>query len=149
MSETEHRGPTRRRLLQTGAVAGAAAAAGAVVGAHDAVASPGGHGESPTGDLVLTHGEIHTMDAHNSVVETVAIRQGEIVYVGNNEGSALRQFKDKPRVVNLRGATAVPGIIDCHNHIVLMGNQPGITRRWKTRTRSPTSRRPSAAGRRM
>jgi predicted amidohydrolase YtcJ len=122
MSESEHRGTSRRRLLQTGA---AAAAAGAVFGGSKAVASPGGHGESPAGDLILSGGEIHTQDAHNSVVDVVAIRQGEIVYVGHSEGSAQRQFKDKPRSINLRGRTAVPGIIDCHNHIVLMGNRPG------------------------
>jgi hypothetical protein len=28
-------------------------------------------------------------------------------------------------VINLRGRTVVPGIIDNHNHIVLMGNRPG------------------------
>ena len=30
------------------------------------------------------------------------------------------------RVVDLRGRTVVPGIIDNHNHIVLMGNRPGL-----------------------
>src|SRR5690606_6186529 len=29
------------------------------------------------------------------------------------------------RVINLRGRVVVPGIIDNHNHIVLMGNRPG------------------------
>jgi hypothetical protein len=29
------------------------------------------------------------------------------------------------RVIDLRGRTVVPGIIDNHNHIVLMGNRPG------------------------
>jgi predicted amidohydrolase YtcJ len=28
-------------------------------------------------------------------------------------------------VIDLKGRTAVPGIIDNHNHIVLMGNRPG------------------------
>jgi len=125
MSEPEQHGTTRRRILQTGVVAGAAAAAGAFTGIRGAVAAPGGSGESPTGDLLLTQGEIHTMDANNSVVSVVAIRDGQFVYVGDNEGHARQQFKDQPKAVKLGGATVVPGIIDCHNHIVLMGNRPG------------------------
>src|SRR6266480_6053893 len=30
------------------------------------------------------------------------------------------------KVIDLRGRTVVPGIIDNHNHIVLMGNRPGF-----------------------
>jgi hypothetical protein len=126
MSETEHRGPTRRRLLHTGAVAGAAAAAGAITGIPGMAAASDGHGgEPPAGNLLLTNGEIHTMDAHDHVVDVVAIRDGEIVYTGSSEGAARKQFKDQPHSINLRGRTAVPGIIDCHNHVVLMGNRPG------------------------
>ena len=32
----------------------------------------------------------------------------------------------KTRSINLKGRTVVPGIIDNHNHIVLMGNRPGL-----------------------
>ena len=32
---------------------------------------------------------------------------------------------DGIRIIDLRGRTVVPGIIDNHNHIVLMGNRPG------------------------
>ena len=28
-------------------------------------------------------------------------------------------------MIDLRGATVIPGIIDAHNHIVLVGNRPG------------------------
>ncbi len=125
MSEQEQRGPTRRGLLRSSAAAGAAAAAGAIVGVPGGAAASGHGGGSPAGDLILTNGEIHTMDAHNSVISVLAIRDGEIVYTGHNAGAARRQFKDQPKTINLRGHTAVPGIIDCHNHIVLMGNRPG------------------------
>lgn len=127
MSESQRRGPTRRDILRSGAIAGAAAAAGALVSPDLAEASAGGHGggSSPTGDLILTNGKIHTMDSRNRVVSVVGIRDGEVVYTGDRESAARKEFADSPRTINLRGRTAVPGIIDCHNHIVLMGNRPG------------------------
>ncbi len=84
-----------------------------------------GDGTSPAGNLILTNGEIHTMDRRDSVVEVVAIRDGEVVYTGDRESAARKEFADKPRTLDLRGKTAMPGIIDNHNHIVLMGNRPG------------------------
>jgi predicted amidohydrolase YtcJ len=126
MNEPDHQNPTRRTVLRTGAVAGAGAAAGAFVSGPAAEAHPPhGHHTSPAGDLILFNGKIHTMDARGSVASVVAVRGGEIVYVGGSLGAARKQFADQPRAVNLRGHTAVPGIIDCHNHIVLMGNRPG------------------------
>src|SRR5215218_8732384 len=32
---------------------------------------------------------------------------------------------DKARVIDVGGRTVIPGIIDAHNHIVLVGNRPG------------------------
>ena len=44
--------------------------------------------------------------------------------VGNSFAAALRQFATQPQVIDLKGRMAVPGLIDCHNHFVLMGNRP-------------------------
>jgi predicted amidohydrolase YtcJ len=55
----------------------------------------------------------------------LAIRDGRVAYAGNSLNSALRTLPERPRVIDLRGHTAIPGIIDNHNHIVLMGNRPG------------------------
>jgi Predicted metal-dependent hydrolase with the TIM-barrel fold len=110
---------TRRGLLQAGAAVGAAAAAGVV-----ASGSTAAHGANPPGQgsgerLVLRKGRIHTMDGRGTVVDSVAIENGRFVEVGRNvppKGG---------RVIDLGGRTVVPGIIDNHNHIVLMGNRPG------------------------
>jgi hypothetical protein len=137
---------SRRGLLRTGAVAGAAAAAaaGSVAAAGSAAAAPAGatgvsaggssRRTSPAGDLILYNGRIHTMDGHGghsaastggTVASVIAIRDGVIAYVGNSRGAAGDQFTDRPRSIDLRGQVAVPGLIDCHNHFVLMGNRPG------------------------
>src|SRR5262249_37159747 len=44
---------------------------------------------------------------------------GRFVAVGDNVP------RNNVRVVNLMGKTVIPGIIDAHNHIVLVGNRPG------------------------
>jgi hypothetical protein len=125
----DRQGTSRRNILRTGATAGAAAAVGAFVGADPAAASSGsgGHGKdgSFTADLVLHNGRIHTMDSHNRTASVVAISDGKIVYVGDDVSKAKHSFEDAPRMIDLRGHVAIPGIIDCHNHIVLMGNRPG------------------------
>ncbi|MBX6722810.1 MAG: amidohydrolase family protein [Dactylosporangium sp.] len=68
---------------------------------------------------MLRKGRIHTMDGRGTVVDSVAIENGRFVEVGRNV--PVRGG----RVIDLRGRTVVPGIIDNHNHIVLMGNRPG------------------------
>src|SRR5207247_7336619 len=72
-----------------------------------------------TTDIAFTNGRIHTMDANNRVVSQVLIRNGRFAGVGD----ALAT--QGVRVVNLMGKTVIPGIIDAHNHIVLVGNRPG------------------------
>jgi len=72
-------------------------------------------------DLAFVNGRIHTMDPANRVVSQVLIRNGRFAAAGDNvvpRGSSLK-------AVDLRGRTVIPGIIDAHNHIVLVGNRPG------------------------
>src|SRR5579885_1534817 len=71
-------------------------------------------------DLLLVNGKIHTMDANRRVVSQALIQYGRFAAVGNNV-SAPRGT----RRVDLKGRTVIPGIIDAHNHIVLVGNRPG------------------------
>ena len=70
--------------------------------------------------LALVNGRIHTMDAQRSVVQEVLIENGRFVQVGRHVDRGPRV-----KVIDLRGATVIPGIIDAHNHIVLVGNRPG------------------------
>src|SRR5262245_21342386 len=76
------------------------------------------HGES----LRLVNGRIHTMDANDQIVSSVLIKNGKFAAVGHGKGN---DDGDCARTINLRGRTAVPGIIDSHNHIVLLGLRPG------------------------
>jgi predicted amidohydrolase YtcJ len=73
-------------------------------------------------DLRLTNGKIATMDARGSTVSEVTIQNGKFTAVGPRSGQRLSPCT---REINLRGRTVVPGLIDNHNHIVLLGIRPG------------------------
>jgi predicted amidohydrolase YtcJ len=77
------------------------------------------------GDLVLHNGQLHTMDEHGTIASVLAIKDGLIVYIGDSKPVALANFASAPKTVDLKGRMAIPGLIDCHNHMVLFGNRPG------------------------
>src|SRR2546422_2842420 len=71
-------------------------------------------------DLVLKGATILTMDAKDSVAQTVAVKHGHIVGVGTDadvEGLIGRGT----HVLDCRGKTIVPGFIDSHTHNTLVG----------------------------
>src|SRR5262249_36512931 len=70
--------------------------------------------------LRLKTGRSLTMDASNPVVEAVRTENGRIIATGRNLDESGRV-----KVIDLRGKTVIPGIIDAHSHIVLVGNRPG------------------------
>ena len=113
-------GFTRRKFMQSAAASAAAAAGGTMLGGT-AQAKNNPH---PDPDVVLLNGRIHTMDEKNSVASSVAIKNGRFIEVERGRGH-IRTGR-RTRVIDLRGRTVVPGIIDNHNHIVLMGNRPGF-----------------------
>ena len=76
-------------------------------------------------DLRLTNGKIMTMDERNSIASSVTIQDGRFVADG-------QKLDPCTKVINLHGRTAVPGLIDNHNHIVLLGIRPGYDTRLET-----------------
>lgn len=68
-------------------------------------------------DLVLTGGTIHTVAAAMPSATTVAIRDGEIVYVGDADG-VQRFVGPETETVDLGGRLVLPGFIDTHAHPV-------------------------------
>jgi predicted amidohydrolase YtcJ len=72
-------------------------------------------------DLNLVNGRFLTMDADDSIVSAVAVRDGRIVDMGRR-GAALGPCS---RTINLKGATVIPGLIDSHVHYIRCGLNPG------------------------
>ena len=98
-----------------------AAAAGAAVISTGQLAGCGGGGDDAAGtgpDLLLVNGDIHTLDDQNSTISSIGIRDGRFVPEGDiNRSRAL--------VIDLRGRTVVPGLIESHTHFVSLANRPG------------------------
>ena len=82
-------------------------------------------GQPPGGapDVILFNGKIATVDDRFSVVQAVAIKDGRFVATGfDREIQPLAGFRT--RMIDLRGRTVVPGLIDGHLHNA--GGGPGV-----------------------
>lgn len=71
-------------------------------------------------DAAYTNGRIYTLDASRSWAEAVAVRGGDIVYVGPDHGAAGVIGPDT-RVVDLGGRMVLPGFQDIHIHPISGG----------------------------
>ncbi len=73
-----------------------------------------------SGSLTLVNGLVVTMDARRPRAAAVAVRDGRIVAVGDR--AEIDRLDPKPReVVDLHGATVLPGFIDSHVHAFSTG----------------------------
>src|SRR3954471_4614533 len=79
-------------------------------------------------DLRLVNGKIATMDAKNTTVSEVTIQNGVFTAVGKGRG----RVGPCTKTIDLKGRTAVPGLVDNHNHILLLGLRPGHDTRLET-----------------
>ena len=69
-------------------------------------------------NIRLVNGKVVTMDAKNSIVSSVMIRDGIFDSAGGKPAPCTK-------TIDLHGRTAVPGLVDNHNHIVALGIRPG------------------------
>lgn len=94
--------------------------------------------ENPA-DLILINGRVYTFTwddpapdgtpaknaPHNDAGwqpdgEAIAVKDGRILHVGTN--AEVQTFRiDKTRVIDLHGATALPGLVDAHTHVAELG----------------------------
>jgi predicted amidohydrolase YtcJ len=67
-------------------------------------------------DTVVTNGKILTVDADFRIVQALAIKDGRIVARGTSAEIA-RDTGPNTRVIDVAGATVIPGLIDNHFHL--------------------------------
>lgn len=109
-----------------------------LAGAASLLAAACGPGAEPA-DLILTNGAVYTLSwsepardgtpaadapvtagAWRPDAEAVAMRGGEIVYVGDAAGARDHEGEGT-RVVDVDGATVLPGLVDSHTHVDNLG----------------------------
>jgi predicted amidohydrolase YtcJ len=68
-------------------------------------------------DTILVNGRILTVDAQSSTREALAIRDGRIAALGTS--AQMRKLAGpQSRVIDLKGRTVIPGLIDSHLHAI-------------------------------
>jgi len=70
---------------------------------------------APSADTVLKGGTVLTMEKQHPKAQAVAIRNGRIAFVGSNR-KARNWIGKGTRVIDLKGKTAMPGLVDGHSH---------------------------------
>jgi len=96
---------------------------------------------SAAADLILVNGRVYTLDwdepaPDGSIMpgaphdesgwhpdaEAVASKGGEIIFVGSTR-DAMKLQGEGSRVVDLAGATVIPGLVDSHTHVFELGKK--------------------------
>ena len=122
---------SRRDFLKLGGVAlgGAALACGGGGKIVELTAVPGSDLTAPAvpiltpgeyADSIFVNGNIATMNANRSTVKALAVKNGLILSIGgDDEVRALAG--ENTQVINLKGRTVTPGLIDAHCHLSACG----------------------------
>jgi predicted amidohydrolase YtcJ len=85
-----------------------------------ALPTPADAAKSPYAETIIVNGKVITMDSDDpdeiSTAEAIAIRGDTIIAVGSN--AEIRKLAaDWTEVIDARGNSVIPGLIDTHNHI--------------------------------
>jgi len=81
----------------------------------------GCHGQKkpPQAEKIFLNGNIITMDNRSSGVEAMAIVGGKILAIGTSK-EIINSYPEA-EVIDLRGETVMPGIIESHGHLLSLG----------------------------
>src|SRR6266403_3264028 len=93
--------------------------------------APAGNRFAPA-DLIFVNGNVYTANEKQPHAQAIAVKADRIVFVGSN--SEVDKFKGtQTRIIDLHGATALPGMTDAHHHLEGVGfremtlNLEGVT----------------------
>ncbi len=70
-------------------------------------------------DFIVTNAKVYTADGGFAILESFAVNKGKIVGVGTNESIAISYDTDS--ILDVKGKTILPGIIDAHCHFLEYG----------------------------
>ena len=73
-------------------------------------------------DILFINGKVITLNTNNDIVDALRIRGNKIIAVGEE----AKTTENCTQIIDLKGKTMIPGLIDSHVHFVRQGNMPGI-----------------------
>lgn len=71
-------------------------------------------------ELVIYNANVVTLDNERERAEAIVVEGGKIKYVGNNE-VALKYVGKGTKLMDVKGATVLPGFVDSHMHLTSLG----------------------------
>lgn len=71
-------------------------------------------------DLAFINAKVITVNENDDMAEAVGIKKNKIVYVGTTK-ELLELTDENTRIVDVKGRTVMPGLIDSHFHPILNG----------------------------
>jgi predicted amidohydrolase YtcJ len=80
-------------------------------------------------DLILYNGRVTTLDRSNPTATAVAIEDGKFAAVGSDV-EVLPLVGSSTRVIDLKGRSVLPGLIDNHIHLIRGGLNFNMELRW-------------------
>ncbi len=87
--------------------------------------SIGGQAPPAPADLILVDAKVVTVDPRFTIATAAAVRDGRFVAVGSNE--EIRALSGpNTRVIEARGRTVIPGLIDTHVHALEVASSEAI-----------------------
>jgi len=68
------------------------------------------------------------MDNKDKIVESIAIKNGKIVWVGSSKKILpfLPKYSHQGKLINLQGKTMLPGFYDAHSHLSFLSIQKSL-----------------------
>lgn len=78
------------------------------------------HKERNKAMAIYTNAQIYTLDKNNPTAESIVTKADRIVFVGS-ASQALKYKNEGTRVIDLKGATVIPGLVDAHAHMFSLG----------------------------
>ena len=74
-------------------------------------------------DIIIYNGMIHTIKSEDDIYKWMAIKDGKIIALGNEE-NYNHLIGDTTELIDLDKRTVIPGMYDCHVHLVQTGLIP-------------------------
>ncbi len=84
-------------------------------GLKNYLASAAGLVSTTEPDLILHHGKIVSVDNNSSIYQAIAIKGEKILALGD-DATILARKTASTKLIDLRGKTVIPGLIDSHVH---------------------------------
>ncbi len=71
--------------------------------------------------MIVVNGKVYTVDDSRPMVSAFAVRNGRILFAGS-DGEVRSLSGPRTKIVDVGGATVIPGMVDAHAHLAGLGN---------------------------